>query len=426
MPTSDTLMKRAVKVIPGGVNSPVRAFQSVGMTPRFIDHADGSFVWDVEGKRYLDYVGSWGPLIFGHNHPVVREAVRAACEKGLSFGAATELEVEMAEFICKTIPHVEMIRMVNSGTEAVMSAVRLARGFTGRDKVIKFAGNYHGHSDCMLVEAGSGLMTAGLPGSVGVPVGCAQDTLTATYNDLESVHALFEGNPEQIAALIVEPVAANMGVVLPAPGFLEGLRTLCDDEGALLLFDEVICGFRLAYGGAAARFNIEPDLVIYGKIIGAGMPVGAFGGRADIMGSMAPAGPVYQAGTLSGNPLALSAGLTQLRELHAHPEYYERLETAGAHLFGGIADLLRHYDAACVVNHIGSMGSVFFSSAPVTDYASSKASDSQAFARFFAFMLEHGVSLAPSQFEAMFVSLAHDDVMLDETLSLIEAYLKSL
>lgn len=424
MTTSAELMARAVKVIPGGVNSPVRAFQSVGLNPRFIDRADGPYVWDVEGNRYIDYIGSWGPMILGHNDQAVREAVQKACERGMSFGAATELEVRIAEFICETVPHVEMIRMVNSGTEAVMSALRLARGFTGRDKVIKFAGNYHGHSDCMLVEAGSGVLTAGVPGSAGVPEGCAQDTLTAGYNDLESVKALFEGNPGQVAAVIVEPVAANMGVVLPAPGFLEGLRALCDEHGALLVFDEVICGFRLAYGGAAQRFGITPDLVTYGKIIGGGMPVGAFGGRVDIMSLMAPAGPVYQAGTLSGNPIAMTAGLAQLRELHDHPEHYERLEQAGERLFGGIERLLRQSGALCTINHIGSIGSTFFTAEQVTDYASAKTSDTDAFARYFRYMLEHGFSLAPSQFEAMFISCAHDDAVLDETLAAIDAFLQ--
>lgn len=423
MPTSAELMERAVKVIPGGVNSPVRAFQSVGLTPRFIARADGPYVWDVEGNRYLDYIGSWGPMILGHNGDAVREAVQAACGRGLSFGAATELEVRIAEFICETVPHVEMIRMVNSGTEAVMSALRLARGFTGRDKIVKFAGNYHGHSDCMLVEAGSGVMTAGVPGSAGVPAGCAQDTLTAAYNDLESVRALFEGNPGQIAAVIVEPIAANMGVVLPADGFLEGLRALCDETGALLVFDEVICGFRLAYGGAAERFGVRPDLVTYGKIIGGGMPVGAFGGRTDVMGQMAPAGPVYQAGTLSGNPIAMTAGFAQLRELRDHPEHYERLEAAGERLFGGIARLLEDRGAPCCINYIGSLGSVFFTPGPVCDYASAKASDTDAFARYFRFMLERGFSLAPSQFEAMFVSTAHTDEHIDETLAAIGDFL---
>ncbi|MBQ3300558.1 MAG: glutamate-1-semialdehyde 2,1-aminomutase [Eggerthellaceae bacterium] len=423
MATSEELMARALKVIPGGVNSPVRAFGSVGLTPRFIDRADGPYVWDVEGNRYLDFVGSWGPMILGHNHPAVREEVQAACERGLSFGAATELEVVIAEYICETVPHVEMIRMVNSGTEAVMSALRLARGFTGRDKVVKFAGNYHGHSDCMLVEAGSGVMTAGVPGSAGVPEGCARDTLTAVYNDLGSVEALFESNPGEIAAVIFEPVAANMGVVVPNAGFLEGLRELCDREGALLVFDEVICGFRLAYGGAAQRFGIVPDLVTYGKIIGGGMPVGAFGGKRDIMEYMAPAGPVYQAGTLSGNPIAMTAGLTQLKELHDHPEHYDRLETAGTRLFEGIKRLLVEHEAPCTVNHIGSLGSIFFTPEAVVDYESAKKSDTQEFARYFRFMLERGFYLAPSQFEAMFLSVAHTDEHIDEVLEAVGAFL---
>jgi len=423
MATSQELMDRAVKVIPGGVNSPVRAFGSVGLTPRFIDHADGPYLWDVEGNRYLDYVGSWGPMILGHNHPKVREAVQAACEKGLSFGAATELEVTVAEYICETVPHVDMIRMVNSGTEAVMSAVRLARGFTGRDKVIKFAGNYHGHSDCMLVAAGSGVMTAGVPDSAGVPTGCAQDTLTATYNDLASVEALFEQNPSQIATVIVEPVAANMGVVLPAEGFLEGLRALCDREGALLIFDEVICGFRLAYGGAAQRFGVTPDLVTYGKIIGGGMPVGAFGGRADIMSQMAPAGPVYQAGTLSGNPIAMTAGLAQLTELHDNPELYDRLEEAGEHLFNGIECVLAEAGAPCTVNHVGSIGSVFFTPNPVVDYASAKKSDTEKFARYFRHMLDNGIYIAPSQFEALFLSTAHTSAQIDQTIAALADFL---
>ena len=424
MTTSEELMERAVKVIPGGVNSPVRAFGSVGMGPRFIERAEGPYVWDVDGRRYLDYVGSWGPMILGHNNPAVREAVQEACKKGLSFGAATELEVRVAEHICSTIAHVDMVRMVNSGTEAVMSAVRLARGFTGRDKVVKFAGNYHGHSDCMLVAAGSGVMTAGVPDSAGVPAGCAHDTLTAVYNDLASVEALFENNAGQVAAVVVEPVAANMGVVAPAPGFLEGLRELCTREGALLIFDEVICGFRLAYGGGAERFGVAPDLVTYGKIIGGGMPVGAFGGRLDVMEFMAPVGPVYQAGTLSGNPIAMTAGLAQLTELYEHPERYERLEQAGERLFGGVGRLLEEAGAPCTLNHLGSIGSVFFTPAPVTDYASAKASDTEAFASYFRFMLERGIYLAPSQFEAMFISTAHTDELIDETLGVVADFLR--
>lgn len=426
MTTSKELFDRAQHVIPGGVNSPVRAFRSVGLAPCFIDHADGAYLYDVEGKRYLDFVGSWGPMILGHNHPTVRKAVQDACERGLSFGAATELEVEIAEFICQAVPHVDMVRMVSSGTEAVMSALRLARGFTGRNKIVKFAGNYHGHCDSMLVEAGSGVMTAGVPGSAGITEGCAADTLTATYNDLDSVAALFESNPGQIACVIVEPVAANMGVVLSAEGFLEGLRALCNEHGALLIFDEVICGFRLAFGGAAQRFGVVPDLITYGKIIGGGMPVGAFGGRHDIMERMAPTGPVYQAGTLSGNPIAMTAGLAQLRELHDHPEHYERLEAAGARLFGGIAQLLDEAGASCSMNHVGSLGCTFFTPGPVVDYASAKQSDTDAFAAYFRFMLEAGIYLAPSQFEAMFVSTAHTDEEIDFVLDTVKACLEQM
>lgn len=300
MNQSNELFQRARKVIPGGVNSPVRAYGSVGMTPRFIEKADGPYIYDADGRKYIDYIGSWGPMILGHNHAEVLEAVVRKAEKGLSFGAATEIEVEMAEFICEHIPSVEMVRMVNSGTEAVMSAIRAARGYTGRDKIVKFSGCYHGHSDALLVKAGSGVMTAGIPDSAGVPVGCTQDTLTAVYNDLESVKALFEQNPKQIAAVIVEPVAANMGVVLPKEGFLQGLRELCDKHDAVLIFDEVITGFRLAFGGAQELFDVKADLVTYGKIIGGGMPVGAYGGKREIMEMVAPVGSVYQAGTLSG------------------------------------------------------------------------------------------------------------------------------
>ena len=312
MDRSEELFKRAVKRIPGGVNSPVRAYGAIGMAPRFISRADKCYIYDVDGNRYVDYIDSWGPMILGHNFPEIRESVIKACENGLSFGCATEIEVEMAEFICEHLPHVEMVRMVNSGTEAVMSAIRTARGYTGRDKIIKFAGCYHGHSDALRVSAGSGVMTSGVPDSAGVPKGCTQDTMTATYNDLDSVRTLLEQAEGQVAAVIVEPVAANMGVVPPKKGFLEGLRTLCDQHGTLLIFDEVITGFRLAFGGAAEYFGVTPDMVTYGKIIGAGMPVGAYGGRKEIMEMVSPAGPVYQAGTLSGNPIAMAAGLTQL------------------------------------------------------------------------------------------------------------------
>ena len=425
MGRSEELMERAVACIPGGVNSPVRAYRNVGLVPRFIDHAEGPYIYDADGKKYIDYICSWGPMILGHCDPDVQESVRKACEKGLSFGAATEAEVEMAEFICSHIPHVEMVRMVNSGTEAVMSAVRLARGYTGRNKIIKFAGNYHGHSDGLLVDAGSGLMTAGVPGSAGVPAGCTADTLTALYNDLENVKHLFEANPGEIAAVILEPVAANMGVVLPKDGFLKGLRDLCTEQGALLIFDEVITGFRLSFGGAAEYFHITPDLVTYGKIIGGGMPVGAYGGKKEIMELVAPLGPVYQAGTLSGNPVAMAAGMTQLKKLQAHTEYYTELEEKGQKLFGGIRKLLKESGLSYQVNAIGSLGSLFFTEKPVYDYESAGTSDTVQFSKYFAYMLEKGIHLAPSQFEAMFLSIAHSDSDLEVTLDSFSSCLQN-
>lgn len=423
MTRSEQLFARAVKRIPGGVNSPVRAYGAIGEAPRFIDHAEGSHIYDVDGREYIDYIDSWGPMILGHNFPAIRESVQKACEKGLSFGCATEIEVEMAEFICEHIPHIEMIRMVNSGTEAVMSAIRTARGFTGRDKIIKFAGCYHGHSDAMLVSAGSGVMTSGVPDSAGVPKGCTQDTMTAIYNDLKSVEQLLASAPEEVAAVIVEPVGANMGVVPPAEGFLEGLRSLCDKFGALLIFDEVITGFRLAFGGAAEYFHVRPDLVTYGKIIGAGMPVGAYGGRKEIMEMVSPAGPVYQAGTLSGNPIAMAAGLTQLRYLLAHPEIYTELEEKGRKLYGGIEKILEEKGLSFQMNHEGSLGSLFMTKEPVVDYTSAKTSDTKAFAEYFKYMLSQGIHMAPSQFEAMFLSAAHTEEDIEKTLEAIGAYL---
>lgn len=419
---SEALFERAVKCIPGGVNSPVRAFGSIGGTPRFIKKAKGSHIFDVDGNEYIDYIDSWGPCILGHDHPAIREAVVKAAENGLSFGCATEIEVEMAEFICERIPSIEMIRMVNSGTEAVMSALRAARGYTGRDKIIKFAGCYHGHSDAMLVSAGSGVMTSGVPDSAGVTKGCTQDTLTAVYNDLDSVRQIMEANEGQVAAVIVEPVGANMGVVLPEEGFLQGLRELCTKNGALLVFDEVITGFRLGFTGAQGRFGVTPDLTTYGKIIGAGMPVGAYGGRKEIMEMVSPAGPVYQAGTLSGNPIAMAAGLTQLKLLYENPGIYQKLEKNGEKLYGGIADILAQKNAPCRVNHIGSLGCVFFTTEPVTDYASAKTSDTKAYADYFNYMLNHGVHLAPAQFEAMFLSDAHTDEDIEKTLELVKNY----
>lgn len=418
---SDALFQRAVKHIPGGVNSPVRAFGSVGATPRFIAKADRQFIWDADGNLYVDYVGSWGPMILGHNHPAVREAVLRAVEDGLSFGAATEREVEMAELICEMVPSMEISRMVNSGTEAVMSAIRAARGYTGRSKVIKFAGCYHGHSDAMLVKAGSGGLTAGIPDSAGVPAGCARDTLTADYNDLASVEALFLENREEVAALILEPVAANMGVVLPEEGFLQGLRKLCDENGTVLIFDEVITGFRLAKGGAQEYFGVRPDLSTFGKIIGAGMPVGAYGGRREIMQMVSPVGPVYQAGTLSGNPVAMAAGLAQLHYLNEHPEVYEHIAALGKRLCDG----LREAAPGCTVNGLGSLGCLFFTGGPVTGYSSARSSDTQAFGRYFLHMLEKGIYLAPAQFEAVFLSDAHTDADIDYFVDAAAEYFKS-
>lgn len=425
MAKSQELFKRAVNRIPGGVNSPVRAYGAIGETPRFIQGAVGSSIFDVDGQKYLDYICSWGPMILGHNHPVIRDAVVRACENGLSFGCATEREVEMAEFICERIPHVEMIRMVNSGTEAVMSAIRVARGFTGKSKIIKFAGCYHGHSDALLVSAGSGVMTSGVPDSAGVPKGCTQDTMIAVYNDLESVKQLLEESNDGVAAVIVEPVGANMGVVPPKDGFLEGLRTLCDEHKALLIFDEVITGFRLKFGGAAEYFGVTPDLVTYGKIIGAGMPVGAYGGRKEIMEMVSPAGPVYQAGTLSGNPVAMAAGLAQLKLLWEDQDVYTRIYRKGEYLFEGIQKILKENEVPYQVNHTASLGCIFFTSEKVTDYTSAKTADTKAFAEYFKYMLNHGVHLAPSQFEAMFLSDAHTQEELDLTLELVEQYFKT-
>ena len=422
MGLSEELFDRAVKVIPGGVNSPVRAYGAIGIAPRFIDRADGCHIYDVDGKEYVDYIDSWGPMILGHNFPEVKESVLKACEKGLSFGCATAIEVEMAEFICDHIPHVDMVRMVNSGTEAVMSAVRVARGFTGKNKIIKFAGCYHGHSDAMLVSAGSGVMTSGVPDSAGVPKGCTEDTMTAVYNDLDSVRALMEQADGQTAAVIVEAVGANMGVVPPKKGFLEGLRKLCDEYGALLIFDEVITGFRLAFGGAAEYFGVTPDLVTYGKIIGAGMPVGAYGGRRGIMELVSPVGKVYQAGTLSGNPIAMAAGLTQLKYLYEHQEIYKDLEEKGKRLYGGMEKILAEKNLPYHINHVSSLGSLFFTEQEVVDYTSAKSSDTKAFSEYFKGMLAQGIHMAPSQFEAMFLSVAHTDEIIDQTLEAVRNY----
>jgi len=426
MMKSEELFERAVKRIPGGVNSPVRAYGSVEEAPRFIQRAEGCKVFDADGNTYTDYIGSWGPMILGHNHEKIREAVIRASENGLSFGCATEREVEMAEFICERIPHVEMIRMVNSGTEAVMSAIRVARGYTGKTKIIKFAGCYHGHTDAMLVSAGSGVMTSGVPDSAGVPKGCTQDTMIAVYNDLNSVRQLMEESRDGAAAVIVEPVAANMGVVPPKEGFLQGLRDLCDAHGALLIFDEVITGFRLGFCGAAGFYGVRPDLVTYGKIIGAGMPVGAYGGRKEIMEMVAPAGAVYQAGTLSGNPVAMAAGLVQLRTLWEDQEIFPRLCRKGEMLFDGIRKILLKKGIEYQVNSVASLGCMFFTEHPVTDYATAKQSDTKAFSEYFRYMLNHGIHMAPSQFEAIFLSDAHTEEEIGETLDVIEGYFSSI
>ena len=422
MTRSETLFKEAVNLMPGGVNSPVRAFGSVGMTPRFIASAEGSHMTDVDGNRYLDFVGSWGPMILGHGNEMVLEKVAEACKKGLSFGAATEAEVDMARLICEMVPSIEMVRMVNSGTEAVMSAIRAARGYTGRNKIIKFEGCYHGHSDAMLVKAGSGVMTAGVPDSSGVPSGATEDTLLAVYNDLEGVEQLFNTWEKEIAAVIVEPVGANMGVVPPKAGFLEGLRKLCTENGSLLIFDEVITGFRLSKAGAQEYFGIKSDLTTYGKIIGGGMPVGAYGGKREIMEVVSPVGQVYQAGTLSGNPVAMAAGLAQLHYLNEHPEVYTHLNALGEKLYGGMEKMCGELQLPYQVNHVGSLGSLFFTDQPVVDYTSAKTSDTKKFAEYFRYMLENGVYIASSQFEAMFISDAHTDEEIQYMLDTMHNY----
>ena len=424
MGRSEALFTEAMEHIPGGVNSPVRAFGSVGETPRFIASAKGAYMTDADGQTYLDFVGSWGPMILGHNHPEVLADVIEACREGLSFGAATEREVEMADLICSIVPSIEMVRMVNSGTEAVMSAIRAARGFTGRNKIIKFAGCYHGHSDAMLVKAGSGVMTAGIPDSAGVPAGCTQDTLTAVYNDLDSVQAIFDQFRGEIAAVIVEPVAANMGVVLPQEGFLEGLRRICTEQGSLLIFDEVITGFRLSLSGAQGYFGIEPDLTTFGKIIGGGMPVGAYGGRKDVMKLIAPSGPVYQAGTLSGNPVAMAAGLRQLKLLRETPDFYEKLNHKADGFFENMQEAVKAAGKPWQINHIGSLGCIFFTDRPVTNYAEAKTSDTKKFGEYFSYMIKNGIYLAPSQFEAMFLSAAMTEEELANTLEIFKEYLK--
>jgi glutamate-1-semialdehyde 2,1-aminomutase len=408
-PKSEELFRRAQAVIPGGVNSPVRAFRSVGGNPVFIARGEGSRLFDVDGNEYIDYVGSWGPLLLGHRHPAILRAIEQALEIGTSFGAPTEREVELAEEIREAVPSIEVVRLVNSGTEATMSAIRLARGFTGRDLTVKFEGCYHGHVDSLLVKAGSGMATLGIADTQGVPAAFCDTTLALPFNSVDALEQAFGAHGACIASVIVEPVVGNMGCVPPAPGFLQALREITERHRALLIFDEVMTGFRLARGGAQELYGIRPDLTTLGKVIGGGLPIGAYGGRADIMNRIAPAGPVYQAGTLSGNPLAVSAGLAMLRHIKTHPEIYQQLESRAARLTGAAPQ-------GTTVNRVGSMFTFFFTDQPVTDYESAKRSDSARFGRFFRLMLDRGIYLAPSQFEAAFLSAAHSDADIDRTL----------
>lgn len=420
MSKSDQLFEQARQSIPGGVNSPVRAFNGVGGTPVFIERADGAYLYDVDGKAYVDYIGSWGPMLLGHNHPAIKAAVMTAVEKGLSYGAPTEIEVRMAERVHAILPSMEQVRMVNSGTEATMSAIRLARGYTGRDKIVKFEGCYHGHADSLLVKAGSGALTLGQPNSPGVPADFAKHTLTCIYNDLASVEAAFAQYGQEIACIIVEPVAGNMNCIPPVPGFLEGLRALCDRHGAVLILDEVMTGFRVSKQGAQGHYGITPDLTTLGKIIGAGMPVGAFGGKREIMQHIAPTGPVYQAGTLSGNPIAMAAGLAML-DLLEQPGLYEALNEKTARIAEGFKAAAAKHGIPLAINQVGGMFGFFFSSEPtITRFDQVTRCDMEQFKRFYHLMLEEGVYLAPSAYEAGFLSLAHGDKEIEHTLAAAE------
>ena len=414
---SEALFRRAEASIPGGVNSPARAFRSVGGDPVFIERGEGARLYDADGNSYLDFIGSWGPLILGHRPPAVIAALKQVLETGTSFGAPTEREIEIAELICELVPSIEMVRLVNSGTEATMSALRVARGFTGRDLTVKFEGCYHGHVDSLLVKAGSGLATLGISDSAGVPQSYSETTLPLPFNSVEAVEQCFQERGAQIACLIVEPVVGNMGCVPPQPGYLEALREITQRHGALLIFDEVMTGFRVALGGAQSLYQVTPDLTTMGKIIGGGLPVGAYGGRKDVMRKVAPLGPVYQAGTLSGNPLAVAAGLAALRELKADPEVYERLDRHAARLTSGIAQAAREANVPVTINRVGSMFTVFFGDAEVTDFASASRSDTSRFGAFFRGMLDEGVYLPCSQFEAAFLSAAHTEQDIDETIA---------
>lgn len=419
------LFRRANELMPGGVNSPVRAFRAVGGQPLFIDRGEGAYMWDADGNRYIDYVLSWGPLVLGHAHPEVVDALQKAVANGTSYGAPSHLEVELAQLVTELMPNIEMVRFVNSGTEATMSALRLARAFTGRNKIIKFQGNYHGHADMLLVQAGSGVATLGLPDSPGVPPSTVSDTLVATYNDLESVKQLFQQFPGEIAGIIVEPVAGNMGLVPPVDGFLQGLRDVTAENGALLIFDEVMTGFRVHPGGAQTLFGIKPDLTAFGKVIGGGLPVGAYGGRKDIMQMVAPVGPMYQAGTLSGNPLAMTAGIATLKILR-RPGLWQGIEDAGARLMAGLGVIAESANIPVQLGRIGSMFGMFFNDGPTTNWDTVATSDTERFGRYFQAMLEQGVYLAPSQFEVGFLSSAHGSKEIEATLAAAEAAFKLL
>ncbi len=422
---SEEIFAAAQKLMPGGVSSPVRAFKSVGGQPIVFDRVKGAYIWDVDGNQYIDYVGTWGPAICGHAHPDVISALHEALEKGTSFGAPSALENVLAEMVIDAVPSIEMVRFVNSGTEACMAVLRLMRAFTGRDKIIKFEGCYHGHADMFLVKAGSGVATLGLPDSPGVPKSATSNTLTAPYNDLEAVKALFEENPEEIAGVILEPVVGNAGFIAPDAGFLEGLREITQEHGALLVFDEVMTGFRIAYGGAQEKFGITPDLTTLGKIIGGGLPVGAYGGRQEIMSMVAPAGPVYQAGTLSGNPLAMTAGIKTL-ELLQKPGNYEDLDRITKKLADGLLQIAKETGHAACGGQISGMFGFFFTEGPVHNYEDAKKSDLVKFSRFHRGMLERGIYLAPSQFEAGFTSLAHTDADIDQTLAAARDVMSSM
>lgn len=423
---SRMLFAEAKKIIPGGVNSPVRAFKSVGGDPLFIVKGAGSKIYDVDGNEFVEYIGSWGPHIFGHNPQFIVNALKTAIENGTSFGAPTSLEVEMAKLIIELVPSVEMVRMVNSGTEATMSAVRAARGFTGREKIIKFEGCYHGHADYFLIKAGSGALTLGIPTSPGVTKGNAADTLVADYNNIESVKKLIRANKNEVAAIIVEPIAGNMGVVKASDEFLNSLRKLCTDENIVLIFDEVMTGFRVAKGGAQELYGIKPDLTTFGKIIGGGLPVGAFGGRKEIMEMIAPAGPVYQAGTLSGNPLAMAAGYASLQHIKSNPEIYDELEKKSQMLENGFKENLKLLGKNYALNRIGSMACMFFTEHPVTDFKSAVKSDTELYGKYFHGMLERGIYLAPAQFEAIFISTAHSTSDIEKTIKAHYETLKSI